>query len=121
MASVTTMPNSLNRRPTTPPIKRIGRKTATSDSVIETMVAPTSALPSSAAWNGALPISIWRMMFSSITIASSTTRPTASVRPSSEMLSIEKPKIYMPPNAATSESGTASAGMIVAVALPRKR
>ncbi len=38
IASATTMPNSLNSRPTTPPIKRIGMKTAISDTDIETIV-----------------------------------------------------------------------------------
>jgi hypothetical protein len=41
------------------------------------MVKPTSREPRNAAWKGGTPFSTWRMMFSSITIASSTTRPTA--------------------------------------------
>ena len=63
--------------------------TATSDSVIEMIVKPISRDPLSAASNGRMPSSMWRTMFSSITIASSTTKPTASVTASSEMLSIE--------------------------------
>ncbi len=87
MASPTTTANSWNSRPITPGMKKIGMNTATSDDEMETMVKPTSREPTSAAWNGAMPSSTWRMMFSSITMASSTTSPTASVRPSSEMLS----------------------------------
>ena len=80
--------NSWNSRPITPGMKKIGMKTATSELEIEMIVKPTSREPRSAAWNGATPFSTWRMMFSSMTIASSTTSPTASVSPSSEMLSI---------------------------------
>ena len=37
--------NSRNTRPTTPPMKKTGMNTATSDSVIETMVKPISREP----------------------------------------------------------------------------
>ena len=87
IASETITANSWNSRPITPGMKKIGMNTATSELEIEMMVKPTSREPRSAAWNGGSPASTWRMMFSSMTIASSTTRPTASVRPSSEMLS----------------------------------
>ncbi|SPU66498.1 Uncharacterised protein [Brucella neotomae] len=49
IASVTTMPNSFRTRPTIPPINRIGRKTATSDSDMEMIVPVTSWLPTIAA------------------------------------------------------------------------
>ena len=87
IASETITANSWNSRPITPGMKKIGMNTATSELEIEMMVKPTSREPRSAAWNGGSPASTWRMMFSSMTIASSTTRPTASVSPSSEMLS----------------------------------
>ena len=64
-----------------------GMNTATSDSVIERMVKPISREPSSAACSGGLPISMWRTMFSSMTMASSTTKPTDSVSAISERLS----------------------------------
>ena len=79
--------NSRNSRPITPGMKKIGMNTATSEIEIEMMVKPTSRAPMRAAAIGFLPISIWRTIFSSTTIASSTTRPTASVMPSSEILS----------------------------------
>ena len=64
-----------------------GMNTAASDSVIEMMVKPISRAPRSVAWNGFSPASMWRTMFSSITIASSTTKPTDSVSAISERLS----------------------------------
>ncbi len=58
MAMVT--PNSRKSRPMMPPMKRRGMKTAASERVMETMVNPTSRAPSTAAWCGSLPISMWR-------------------------------------------------------------
>ena len=87
MDKPTTTANSWNKRPITPGMKKMGMNTAISDTEIEMMVKPTSRAPRSAAWKEFSPFSTWRMMFSSTTIASSTTRPTASVRPRSEMLS----------------------------------
>jgi hypothetical protein len=49
MAMVMVTANSRNMRPTTPPMNSTGMKTATSDSVIDTMVKPISRLPRSAA------------------------------------------------------------------------
>ena len=89
MAMVTVTANSWNTRPTTPPMSSTGMNTATSDRVIERIVKPISPLPFSAASNGVMPSSTWRTMFSSMTMASSTTRPTDRVRARSEMLSIE--------------------------------
>ena len=79
--------NSRNSRPTMPPMNSTGMNTATSESVIEMIVKPISREPSSAASNGRLPISMWRTMFSSMTMASSTTKPTDSVSAISDRLS----------------------------------
>ena len=68
-------------------MNRTGMKTAASDIVIETIVKPISLEPSSVACSRDLPISMCRVMFSSITIASSTTKPTQSVKAISERLS----------------------------------
>ena len=87
MANPTTTANSWNSRPMTPGMKKIGMNTATSEVLMLMIVKPTSRDPRNAASNGFSPFSTWRMMFSSITMASSTTSPTASVSPSSEMLS----------------------------------
>jgi hypothetical protein len=81
--------NSRSSRPSTPLRNRIGRKTATRDTVIEMMVKPTSRAPSSAACLLDLPISRWRTMFSIITMASSTTKPTDRVIPIMENRSTE--------------------------------
>ena len=70
-----------------PPMNSTGMKTAVSDSVIDRIVNAISRDPSSAACMRVLPISMCRTMFSSITIASSTTKPTESVSAISDRLS----------------------------------
>ena len=79
--------NSRNSLPMIPPMKSTGMNTAASDSVIEMIVKPISREPASAASMGFLPISMWRTMFSSMTMASSTTNPTESVRAIRDRLS----------------------------------
>ena len=113
--------NSRNTRPTMPPISSTGMNTAISEKVIDTMVKPISRDPFSAASNGRMPPSTWRTMFSSMTMASSTTKPTDSVSASSVMLLIEKPKAYIAAQVPISDTGTASAGMMVAETLRRNR
>jgi len=63
--------------------------TATSEKVIDRIVKAISLEPFRAASKGFMPSSIWRVMFSSMTIASSTTKPTERVIASKDMLSIE--------------------------------
>ena len=87
MAMPITTANSLKTRPTTPPMKNTGMKTATNEIVIDMIVKVISCEPLSAASIGVAPASLWRAMFSSMTIASSTTKPTASVSAISETLS----------------------------------
>ena len=70
-----------------PPISSSGISTATSEMLIETMVKPISPAPLKAAAIGFSPSSMWRVMFSSITMASSTTKPTAMVSAISDRLS----------------------------------
>jgi|GEM_PF-3590004 len=86
-AVASTTENSRNSRPTTPPMNRMGMKTATSDREMEMTVKPTSRAPRRAARRGFSPISRRRTMFSSTTMASSTTKPVATVRAMSERLS----------------------------------
>ena len=71
----------------TPGLKKIGINTDTKDTVMDTIVKAISLPPLSEACMGVMPSSTWRTMFSSITIASSTTSPTAKVIPKSETLS----------------------------------
>ena len=70
-----------------PPMNSTGMNTAVSEMVIDRMVNPISRAPSSAACSGRFPISMCRTMFSSITMASSTTNPTESVSAISDRLS----------------------------------
>ncbi len=57
MAMLMVMANSKKKRPTMPPMNRIGMNTATSETVIETMVKPISRAPRIAASNGRMPCS----------------------------------------------------------------
>jgi hypothetical protein len=79
IAMLTVMANSRNRRPISPPIRRTGMNTAISETLIETMVKPISFEPLSAAWSGVSPCSRYRVTFSTMTMASSTTNPVAIV------------------------------------------
>ena len=101
-------------------MKSTGMKTAASDTVMEMIVNEISRDPSNDACMGVFPISMWRMMFSSITIASSTTKPTESVSAISERLSRLYPSWYITANVATIEAGSARLGMIVAETFLRK-
>ena len=71
--------NSRNSRPTTSPMNSSGISTATSDTVSEMIVKPICSAPFTAASSGFAPRSMWRLMFSNMTIASSTTKPVAMV------------------------------------------
>ncbi len=113
--------NSSNKRPRMPPMNRNGTNTATREMVIERMVKPISPAPSSAAWKGDFPISMWRTTFSSMTMASSTTKPTLSVSAISERLSSVYPSRYITANVPTIASGMARLGMSVAESFLRNR
>ena len=121
MATVMTTANSWNSRPTMPPMNSTGMNTAARDTVMDMMVKPISRAPSRAARSGVLPISMCRTMFSSMTMASSTTKPTASVRAMRERLSRLKPIMCMAAKVTTTDMGRARLGMTVADRLRRKR
>ncbi|OIQ71960.1 hypothetical protein GALL_464210 [mine drainage metagenome] len=112
--------NSRNSRPTWPPMNKSGMKTATSDRLIDSTVKPTSRAPSKAACIRPMPASIWRLVFSSTTMASSTTKPVATVKAIRLRLLRLKPSRYMMPKVPSSETTVATAGMRVARALRRK-
>src|SRR5258708_3078677 len=120
IATLTVTANSRNNRATMPGIKRRGMNTAINDTVIETIVKAISLVPSIAAWSRSFPSSRWRVTFSITTIASSTTKPTAMVRPMRDRLSRLYPSKYMTPKVAIKESGMVRLGMIVAQALRKK-
>ena len=62
--------------------------TATREMLIDSTVKPISRAPVIAASSGRMPCSRWRMTFSTTTIASSTTKPVATVRAISDRLSM---------------------------------
>src|SRR5580692_5318732 len=64
---------------------------------------------------------MWRCTFSITTMASSTTRPVASVMPNMVSELIEKSKILMKAKVPTRETGIVMAGMMVARQSSRKR
>ena len=81
--------NSWKRAPVRPPVKASGASTAASVSVIAITGPVISFMPTIAASSGGSPSSIWRWMFSTTTIASSTTRPIARTMASSDRRLIE--------------------------------
>ena len=102
-------------------MNRIGMKTAASDVVIVRIVKPISRDPLRDASSRPSPASMWRTMFSSITIASSTTKPTQRISAIIDRLLMLNPRICMTANVPRIEKGSASAGMSVADPLWRKR
>src|SRR5580700_3481950 len=110
---VTVRANSRKSLPMMPPINSSGMNTATSDTVIDTTVNPISLAPASAASKGVSPSSTWRKMFSTTTIASSTTKPTAIVSPISDRLSRLKPPRYIAAKEPSNASGTVTDGITV--------
>src|SRR3954462_14915319 len=67
-----------------------------------------------------MPSSMCRCVFSSTTIASSTTKPVATVSAISDRLLMLKPARYMTEKVPISDTGTATAGMTAARTLRRK-
>ncbi len=102
-------------------MKKTGKNTAAREMVMETMVKLISREPSRAAARAVLPISRWRTMFSSMTMASSTTNPTESVSAISEMLSRLNSSRYMAAKVPTTDMGRARLGMTVAGMLRKNR
>ena len=120
MAAVIVTANSRNRRPMTPFMKSSGMNTAASDVVIVRIVNPISRDPLSDAVSASSPCSMWRTMFSSITIASSTTKPIERMSAIIDRLLRLKFSIFITAKVPSSEKGRASAGMSVAEPLWRK-
>jgi hypothetical protein len=74
-----------------------------------------------AAAAGDRPSSMLRSTFSTTTMASSTTMPIASTRPNRLSVLIEKPSRYSAAKVPTTDTGTASSGMIEARQVCRNR
>ena len=114
IAKPTTTANSWNSNPMVPGMKKIGMSTATREMEMEMMVNATSRAPRMAAANAFMPFSMCRAMFSSITMASSTTKPTARVNPSIDTL-FKLPSIqYSRDKAPINDTGMEMPGMRVA-------
>ena len=105
--------NSRKNAPSMPWAKMIGRNTATSEAVMETMVKPISRAPAIAACRRGMPASRWRMMFSITTMASSTTKPMAMTSASRVRLLRVKPSTIITTAAPASDSGTVTAAISV--------
>ena len=101
-------------------MKISGVKAAISDRLIDSTVKPICLAPSSAAGYGAMPRSRLRYMFSIMTMASSTTKPTEIASAISDRLSIENPASHMPAQVPASASGTETPAAIVGVSRRRK-
>ena len=91
-----------------------GTNTAASTRPIVTIGAVISAIAARAASSGPIPRSRNFSMFSTTMIASSTTSPIARTSPHIVSVLIENPKAAIVANVATSETGIAIIGMVVA-------
>jgi hypothetical protein len=107
--------NCLYSWPVTPGKKPTGTNTASSTSDVATTAPVISFIAAAARSSGSRSLSPWmnRAMFSITTIASSTTRPVASVRPKSVSVLIENPSAFTSPNVPMSETGIVIAGISV--------
>ncbi|MNO42994.1 hypothetical protein D3C76_331990 [compost metagenome] len=96
-----------------------GINTAIREKVREIRVKPICRAPLSAACMGLSPSSMCREIFSSMTMASSTTKPVAMVRAMRVRLFTEKPARYITPKVPINDSGTVMEG--IRVALKRRK
>ena len=118
-AAASATASSRNNRPVLPSRKPTGRNTATSTAVVAITAKATCAVPRRAATSGGSPRSARRWMFSTTTMASSTTSPIASTSANNVNRLIEKSNAYSAMNAATRHTGTVTAGISAARTLPR--
>ena len=102
-------------------MKTSGMNTAASEIVIERIVKEISLALPSAACQAFSPRSIRRTAFSRNTIASSIRNPIASVNAISDRLSRLYPRNLIETKVRRRDSGSATAGMRVSRARPRKR
>ena len=98
-----------------------GTKTASSTSVIAMIGPVISFIASLVASLAGSPVAVMtRSTFSTTTMASSTTMPTARIMAKSEIVFAEYPMASSTANVPISDTGTAMAGMRVARRFPRK-
>ena len=112
---------SRNSWPAMPVMNTIGKNTATDVSVAAVIAVPTSLVPSVAASRRERPSSRWRTTFSSTTTALSTSMPTASAMPPSDMMFSDRSNMYIMTNVPITDTGIARPVMNVARASRRNR
>src|SRR5450759_1067928 len=96
-------------------MKAVGRQMTPVETVVGITASATSRVPRMAASNGVQFFSsMYRKMFSSTTMASSITMPTASVMPSSVMLFSVNPMMRISVNDEMIDAGIASDAMMTA-------
>ena len=93
----------------------MGKNTATKTSPIAIKAPPTSVMVFSAAFLTPMPAFKFRSMFSTTTMASSTTIPMANTKPNSVKLFNEKPNACITAKVPTRETGMARIGTIAAL------
>ena len=103
-----------------PGMKATGMNTAESTRAMPITGSVTSCIALRVASRGESPFSMWCSTASTTTIASSTTRPMARIRPKSERVLSENPSIGKTAKVPTRDTGTASSGIRVARQLWRK-
>ena len=113
--------NCLNIRPVIPPINDTGTNTAINTSEVAKTAPNTSFIVISVAVLGSFPSCICRCVFSSTTIASSTTKPTARTRPNKINRFIENPNKCIKINTPIKETGIAQKGINAARAVPKNK
>ena len=114
------MPKGRKNCPKVPPIKPMGKNTATIVRVEIEAVKPISRVAENAASRGLSPSSRWRIMFSTSTIASSTIMPIAKANASKVRVSKLNPATAMTIKVPSKDTGMAIAVIKVALKLRRK-
>ncbi len=120
MATTMVTANSRKMRPTRPDMNTSGMNTAASDTVIETMVKLIWRALVRVAWSAFSPSSMRRTVFSRNTMASSTRKPMARVSAIRVRLFRLYPSARIATNVRSSDNGSATAGIRVSRARPRK-
>ena len=114
------MANCWYSLPVIPPMAATGTNTAIRASEVATIGPATSRMASIVASREFMPFSIFAVTASTTTIASSTTIPIASTRPSRERVLMENPSSGKTAKAPIRDTGTVSVGISVARALCKK-
>lgn len=106
--------NCWKSRPVIPPENETGTNTASRTMVVAIIGDVTLPMASIVASFGDMPFPIFTCTASTTTIASSTTSPMASTRPSSETMFMVKPSSGNATNVPMSDTGIAISGISVA-------